>query len=175
MCHIEKADTKCDIITTMSAPRFIADAMLGSLARWLRITGFDTLYFRVIRDSELVRIAKQEGRILLSKDNALCRSKKSGECLLIQSDKTVEQLKEVMKACHIVPDQIQAFKRCTLCNGNLFSAQRNAISAVVPDYVLQHMSAFVKCEECGKVYWEGSHKMIIDAAIAAILKDIGDY
>lgn len=135
-------------------PRFIADAMLGSLAKWLRIMGFDTLYYRVIEDSELVRIAKQEGRTILSKDNALCRSKKTGENLLIQSDKTVEQLKEVMNACHIVPDLMQAYMRCTLCNGKLFPAERSAVSTEVPDYVLQGTNAFLKCGECGKVYWK---------------------
>ena len=154
-------------------PRFIADAMLGSLAKWLRIMGFDTLYYRVIEDSELARIAKQGERTILSKDNALCRSKKSGECLLIQSDKIVEQLKEVMKAYHIIPDRMHASMRCTSCNGNLFPAERNSVSAEVPDYVLQNTNAFLKCEECGKVYWEGSHKRMIEAAIAVIMKDTG--
>ena len=156
-------------------PRFIADAMLGSLAKWLRIMGFDTLYYRVIEDRELVRIAKQEGRTILSKDNALCGSKKTGGSLLIQSDKTVEQLKEVMNACHIVPDLMQAYMRCTLCNGKLLPAERSAVSTEVPDYVLQGTNAFLKCGECGKVYWEGSHKKIIDAVIVAIMKDMGDY
>jgi hypothetical protein len=159
----------------INKPRFIADAMLGSLAKWLRIMGFDTLYYRVIEDRELVRIAKQEGRTILSKDNALCRSKKTGESLLIQSDKTVEQLKEVMNACHIVPDLMQAYMRCTLCNGKLLPAERSAVSTEVPDYVLQGTNAFLKCGECGKVYWEGSHKKIIDAVIVAIMKDMGDY
>ena len=156
-------------------PRFIADAMLGSLAKWLRIMGFDTLYYRVIEDRELVRIAKQEGRTILSKDNALCQSKKTGVSLLIQSDKTVEQLKEVMNACHIVPDLIRTNMRCALCNGKLLPAERSVVSTEVPDYILQSMNAFLKCGECGKVYWEGSHKKIIDAVIAAIMKDMGDY
>lgn len=158
----------------MSATRFIADAMLGSLAKWLRLMGFDTLYFRVIEDGELVRIAKQEGRILLSRDKALCRSKKTGDSLLIQSDKAGEQLKEVIRACRIVPEQIQPSMRCTSCNGSLFPAERTAVSSEVPDYILQNTNAFLKCGECGKVYWEGSHKRIIDAAIAAIINDIGD-
>src|ERR1700690_2035976 len=156
-------------------PRFIADAMLGSLAKWLRIMGFDTLYYRVIEDHELVKIAKQEGRTILSKDNALCRSKKAGESLLIQRDKTVEQIKKVMKACHVVPDLMRAYMRCTLCNDKLLPAERSAVSTEVPDYVLQSVNAFLKCGECGKVYWEGSHKKIIDAVIAAIMKDMGDY
>jgi uncharacterized protein with PIN domain len=156
-------------------PRFISDAMLGSLAKWLRILGFDTLYYRVIEDRELVKIAKQEGRTILSRDSALCQSKKTGESLLIQSDKTVEQLKEVMNACHIVPNLIQAYMRCTLCNGKLISVEWTAVSTEVPDHVLQSTNAFLKCGECGKVYWEGSHKKSIDAVIAAIMKDMGDY
>lgn len=159
----------------MSAPRFIADAMLGSLAKWLRIMGFDTLYFRVIEDSELVRIAKQEGRILLSKDNALCRNRKTGESLLIRSDNTMEQLREVLRSRRITPDPIQVLRRCISCNGMLFPAERSSVVSDVPEYVLQRTNAFLKCGECGKVYWEGSHKRMIDAALAAIIKDTGDY
>lgn len=156
-------------------PRFIADAMLGSLAKWLRIIGFDTLYFRVIEDRELVRIAKQEGRILLSKDNALCRSRKSGNCLLIRSDKVLDQLREVVVACRFVPGRMHASMRCALCNGVLHTADGAAVSSEVPDYILQSTNAFLKCGECGKVYWDGSHKRIIDAALASIIKDTGDH
>jgi uncharacterized protein with PIN domain len=152
-------------------PRFIADAMLGSLARWLRIVGVDTLYFRVIEDAELVRIAKQEGRILLSKDTALCRSKRTGKRLLIRSDKTLEQLKEVVKAFNISYGTMAIPKRCTLCNGVLVPAGRNRVYAEVPDYVFQQNDAFLKCGECGKVYWEGSHRAAMVEILTAVIKD----
>ena len=161
-----------DIFNIMvDTPRFIADAMLGSLARWLRIIGCDTLYFRAIEDAELVRIAKQEGRILLSKDNVLCRSRRTGESLLIRSDKTLEQLKEVVEAFNISCYANAMHKRCTLCNGILVHVERSSVHAEVPDYVFQRNDAFLKCGECGKVYWEGSHRAAMFETLAAVIKD----
>ena len=56
---------------TSEPTRFIADAMLGSLARKLRIFGFDTLYFREGSDAELEMVARTETRIILTSDRAL--------------------------------------------------------------------------------------------------------
>lgn len=153
-------------------PRFIADAMLGSLAKWLRIMGFDTLYYRVIDDNELVRTAKQEGRILITRDTGICRSKKAGKCLLIHTENTKEQLREVMKVIGIQPEMISSSQRCAICNGELISAERSSVSGDTPEHVFRHASAFLKCGECGKVYWEGSHKRMIDGVIAAIKKEM---
>jgi len=153
-------------------PRFAADVMLGSLAKWLRIMGYDTLYFRLIDDNELVRIAKQENRMLLTRDMGICRSKKAGDCLLIRSQDTVEQIKEVFKALGARSGKVISAQRCVFCNGELLLVERSAIFAEVPEYVLWNAKAFLKCGDCGKVYWEGSHRIMIDAVIAAINKDM---
>ncbi|HMK55191.1 MAG TPA: Mut7-C RNAse domain-containing protein [Dissulfurispiraceae bacterium] len=151
-------------------PSFIADAMLGGLARWLRIMGFDTLYFRVIEDGELIRIGKQQGRILLSRDHALCRSKRTGAHILVRSNETMQQLREVLSECGITDDQIQVSKRCPRCNGALSSVHRNLVFSGAPEHIMQNADAFLKCGECGKVYWEGSHKRMMDATLEAIIK-----
>jgi hypothetical protein len=154
-------------------PLLIADAMLGSLAKWLRIMGFDTLYFRDIADNELVRLSRKEGRLLLTRDTGIARGARQGECLLIYSEKTLVQLREVISATG-VPAADQRFPRCSVCNGRLIQKQREEIMDVVPDYIYSHCSAFVKCNNCGKVYWEGSHKKIIDAVIGDIIRNKGD-
>jgi uncharacterized protein with PIN domain len=153
-------------------PRFVADVMLGSLAKWLRILGFDTLYFRVIDDNELVKITKQEDRILLTRDLGISSSKKAGQCLLIRSQDTMEQIREVLKALGTQPGKIISPQRCVSCNGELLPVGRSAVFEEVPEYVFWNAGAFLKCGDCGKVYWEGSHKIVIDAVIAALNKDM---
>jgi uncharacterized protein with PIN domain len=153
-------------------PRFVADVMLGSLAKWLRIMGFDTLYFRVIDDNELVKVAKQQGRMLLTRDIGICISKKTGQCLFIRSQDTMEQIREVLKALGTQPDKIISPQRCASCNGELLPVERNAVFGEVPEYVFWNARSFLKCGDCGKVYWEGSHKIVIDAVIAALNKDM---
>jgi len=153
-------------------PIFLADVMLGSLAKWLRIMGFDTLYFRMIDDNELVRVAKQEGRLLLTRDAGICKSKKAGECLLIRSQETMEQIKEVLKALDVQPNKLILTQRCASCNGGLLPVERRVVFGEVPEYVFWNAGAFLKCGDCGKVYWEGSHKIMIDAVIAAVNKDM---
>src|SRR5208283_689191 len=99
-------------------PRFVADVMLGSLARWLRILGFDTIYFRVIDDNELIKIALQQERILLTRDTGIARrnlkkkNRGTGESenrrkigpdvVLIHSNNTLEQLREALYAFEIM-------------------------------------------------------------------------
>jgi uncharacterized protein len=156
---------------TIDDPRFAVDAMLGSLAKWLRIIGFDTLYFREIDDNELVRVAKQEGRILLTRDSGICRSKKTGTCLLVRSEDTISQIREVLMSLGIRPGADVRSQRCASCNGELLPVDRGAVFGDVPEYVFRSYGAFVKCGQCGKVYWEGSHKKMINAIMAAMTKD----
>ncbi len=151
--------------------RFIADVMLGSLAKWLRLLGVDTLYFRNIDDNELIRVAKQEGRIILTRDGGICGSRKSGDCFLIRSADTMAQVREVITSLGIHPAAGERPQRCASCNGLLLPAERDAISGEVPEYVFRNSISFLKCGQCGKVYWEGSHKKMIDAVIGAITKD----
>ena len=153
-------------------PSFAADVMLGSLAKWLRIMGFDTLYFRVIDDNELIRVTKQQGRMLLTRDMGIYNSKKAGQCLLIRSQDTIEQIREVLKALGTQPGKIISPQRCASCNGGLLPVERSAVFGEVPEYVFWNTGAFLKCGDCGKVYWEGSHKIVIDALIAALNKDV---
>src|SRR5208283_2786437 len=101
-------------------PRFIADVMLGSLARWLRILGFDTIYFRSIDDKELIKLGRQQDRTLLTRDTGIARRKKLQQIILIHSNNTADQLKEVLAALNIMNLTIpQISTRCPVCNGEL--------------------------------------------------------
>lgn len=135
--------------------RFIADAMLGRLARWLRLLGFDTLYYPDISDGDLVRLAVKEERLILTRDTHFLKIKNLQNLLTIKSDYPVEQVIEVLKAF-----KIEAFgiSRCTCCNGILCCVdEKEMIRDKVPEYIYFNCSNFMECISCGNVYWEGSH------------------
>ncbi len=151
-------------------PRFISDVMLGSLARWLRILGYDTIYFRAIDDNELIKIARQQERILLTRDTGIARRKHIQQFILIHSNATLEQLKEVLSALKKMDLTFsQLPPRCALCNGELAATEREAVAGRIPEYVFLNATSFFSCRECGKVYWCGSHKKSIDSQLQNIL------
>ncbi len=136
------------------APRFVADVMLGKLARWLRALGYDTLYSRDAPDSRLLGIALRERRRLLTRDAALAaRARAAG--LLVRAEDLDGQLREVMEACGLAGRA--PLSRCLSCNGVLAPRDRAEVSGRVPPYTLATQEAFWSCEGCGRVYWAGTH------------------
>lgn len=175
-------------------PRFICDVMLGSLSRWLRILGFDTFYGRALDDNEIARIARQEQRIVLTRDRGLARRKIVDRGILLASNDTFGQLKEVLSAIagnhdtlknirvhsgdtvrEPAPLSVGAFSghpRCTICNGELVEVDKESARNDVPEHVFLTSHMFLKCTTCPKVYWEGSHKRMIEARTRGILEEI---
>jgi uncharacterized protein len=136
--------------------RFLADAMLGRLARWLRFLGFDTVYVPGISDRSLIRIAREEARTILTRDTRLVQIKALGSHLLISSNDPFQQLLETISGCGIT--KFRLLSRCVACNGNLGEVRdKSEVKDSVPEYVYLHYNLFRKCAECGKIYWEGSH------------------
>jgi len=131
------------------APRFLVDGMLGSLARKLRILGFDTVYDPKSEDSELRSSAMSSGRILLTGDFELFKSAKRSDIdtILINSSSERNRLFEVLHGSGRIAIQTdQIVSRCSECNGELYeTAKKNRNSAVY------------SCRACGKSYWKGSH------------------
>jgi uncharacterized protein with PIN domain len=156
----------------MSKPLFIVDSMLGTLAKWLRILGFDTLYFRSIDDNELIRISKQQQRILITRDSRLIKSKKIGRHIFIHSEDLEKQLNEVLSFLSSETFSFNFFSRCIKCNGILMKVEKNSIFNVVPEYIYRNNESFFRCSKCGKVYWEGSHIDMIEKKIQEIRRFI---
>ncbi len=149
--------------------RYIADAMLGRLAKWLRILGFDVLYFPDIEDRQVIRIAREEGRTILTRDAGLAGNKGAKEVIFIKSDRTPDQLHEI--AGRLRFDEADPFGRCAVCNGTLSRAgEKGRVRDAVPDFVYHNFSEFLLCSSCGKVYWEGSHQEKFRGKIREILK-----
>ncbi|MFN3395331.1 MAG: Mut7-C RNAse domain-containing protein [Thermodesulfovibrionales bacterium] len=152
----------------MSEVRFIADSMLGSLARWLRILGFDTLYYRDIRDKDLVRLARLQGRIIITRDIGLSRSRKVDRIILVKSNGLKDQLKEFLQWIKGQGIKPCPFTLCPVCNGDVHPVDKFKVRNDVPEYIFLNTRSFYQCSNCGKVYWEGSHRKGIERVINQI-------
>jgi hypothetical protein len=137
-------------------PRFCADAMLGRLARWLRVLGYDTTFEAHVEDAALVELALREGRIVLTRDRELPRRWRVPSCLVRRSDAPLEQLREVVERSGLDPRR-PLFRRCTRCNALTRAAERAEVEGRVPVRVWRREERFTVCPGCGRVYWAGSH------------------
>jgi uncharacterized protein with PIN domain len=141
-------------------PSFIVDSMLGNLAKKLRIIGYDSKYFSSIEDDKLLLIAKNEKRIILTKDEQLTKiaEKQNIDFVLIRGNDELEQIVQIntkIKLGRFVMDTNNS--RCIVCNGNLQSVEKYRIIGKVPEGVLEREKSFWMCDSCKKVYWEGTH------------------
>jgi uncharacterized protein with PIN domain len=137
-----------------SPTRFVVDGMLGSLARWLRILGYDTDYVNQRDDAELVRVARAEDRVLLTRDRELA-GRRGVRTLLIESQSLDDQLAQVTASFPLPPGSHPG--RCSVCNSVLVEARPEEVAHRVPRYVLKRHSHFHRCPGCDRVYWRGSH------------------
>lgn len=132
--------------------------MLGSLAKWLRIFGFDTFYpDSTTNDDFILQIATREKRLLISRDKELLiRAKKTRVPVLeIQTTNLTEQLQQVLK--EIPVDEEKILSRCTVCNTLLHAVEKEGIKDKIPEKVFQTRNEFWICPACSKYYWMGTH------------------
>lgn len=148
--------------------RFLCDAMLGRLARWLRLAGFDTRFEGAAADAELASIARVEGRWLLTRDRRLA-SIAGPRVVLLRASRVPDQLAEVSARLPLTAGTCRAFSRCPRCNGLLEEAARETVACRVPPYVAAHAGSFRVCRSCGQVYWPGTHVPRIERRLAAVL------
>ena len=136
--------------------KFIVDAMLGTLAKWLRIMGYDTLYDKKFSDDDLFFKAFLEDRILLTRDRELSKRVGENQSQFITAVKLKEQLKQVIGRFHLDVHK-SVLSRCVLCNSTIEPIAREKVKDSVPTYVFETEQKFYYCAQCKKVYWSGSH------------------
>lgn len=136
--------------------RFVVTKELGKLARWLRILGFDTIYFNKANYASLIILALQEDRIIIT------RAKKEIEkfpknSILITKENYLEQIKELKEKLNLKIEKDKMFTRCTVCNQLLEDIKKEEVKNLVPEYVYTHQEFFMRCSSCNRIYWQGSH------------------
>jgi len=138
---------------------FFADAMLGRLARWLRMLGYDTAYEKDISDESLISSVVTEQRWLLTRDRYLVQRKVlRGRHTLIDSDHLQEQLRQLRSELHLELDLgDRTTSRCASCNSILKAIPHEKAALTVPTYVASLHPLFVRCPNCGRIYWPGTH------------------
>lgn len=148
--------------------KFIADAMLGRLAKWLRILGFDVLYYPDIEDKEVLRIARQQERTILTRDTQLSKSKGLPGVIFINKDDVFDQLGQIGTLLDLRNAGLCG--RCAICNGLLVDvSQKEEVRDIVPEFIYIGSAGFKRCQNCGKVYWEGSHHRRIMERVEEVL------
>jgi len=154
-------------------PQFVVDSMLGRLARWLRILGFDTWYFREIDDRELLGLHAETGRVLLTRDTHLVQCRGVGRHVLVRSDGWKDQLRQVAAALSLDVCPERMLTRCLLCNRPLEKLAPEEAYGKIPDYVARTESAFRGCRSCDKVYWAGTHRKRMEEVVSMLRSDPG--
>jgi uncharacterized protein with PIN domain len=149
--------------------KFLVDCMLGKLAKWLKILGFDTLFFSKIEDDELLAIARKEKRILLTRDTGLIQKAKEIETLFLESEKWREQVIQVLEHFDLW-GKIDPHTRCIACNMELKSLSKKDAKNLVTPFVYKHADSFALCPSCGRVFWRGTHFKDMEHKIEEILK-----
>lgn len=149
-------------------PSFAADAMLGRLARWLRVLGFDTWYDPQVADPLLVRLADDEGRVLLTRDRHLLRELRPAQALELRRDDPLEQLRDVVQALALT-GPVALFSRCLICNAPLEDLTREEIARLTAELEYTPPLPVRRCPHCDKLFWEGSHARRMRAALERVL------
>jgi len=139
---------------------FIVDSNAGRLARWLRLMGYDALFFTDMDDSRLLRIAMEQGRVVLTKDTQMMRRRviSNGQlkALLIESDDYREQLSQVVRELRL-DCRLRPFTRCLECNQTLVPRSKDDVKGLVPPYVFGTQRQYMQCPACLRLYWRGTH------------------
>lgn len=141
-------------------PDFVVDAMLGNLAKKLRILGFDSKYFSSIEDNKLIELAKNEKRVILTKDEQLAKGAEKMKILavLIEDQDEINQINQIATRFGLSNFVIDPnFSRCVNCNGKLEYIEKSTVVNKVPAGVYEIQDQFWVCRDCGKIYWAGTH------------------
>ncbi|MFN3550187.1 MAG: Mut7-C RNAse domain-containing protein [Endomicrobiia bacterium] len=148
--------------------KFLVDFMCGRLAKWLRILGYDTEFYKETERDKILIESLREQRIILTRDTKLS-NKKAYKVLLIKSDKIREQIKQVLKEFNLKLDKEKFFSRCSLCNKLVVKIEKEKVKDEIPLYVYETQNEFYQCPECKRIYWQGSHFELFNKEIQQIL------
>jgi hypothetical protein len=132
--------------------KFVADVMLGRLARLMRFAGYDVEYDRAAQDDALV--IRSRYRVLLSRDRRLVGRIRAGRAYFVEAVGGEKQLAEIRAR---FPIPTNSPPRCLVCNHAIRRVAPHRVRHLVPPYVYETRREFFRCAGCRRVYWKGTH------------------
>jgi uncharacterized protein with PIN domain len=154
--------------------KFIVDHNVGKLVKWLRMMGYDTLFFTGDDDWQMVITALNEDRVILTRDTQIMRRGviESGrlKAILIQSDKHEEQIRQVVEDLNL-DTRSGLFTVCLECNRPLEARTKQQVKERVPPYVFKTQDQYVECPECHRIYWKGTHWQAMTRKLQKLRQD----
>ena len=144
--------------------RFVADAHLGALARFLRMAGFDTLYDNNYMDGEIEQVAIAEGRTVLTRDRELLKRRGIARGCYVHAIDAMGQFREIVRRLGLA-GSMKPFTLCLKCNAPLRAAAKAEVIDRLPPSVREHHTEFSVCDTCHGVFWKGSHWRRMCAAL----------
>jgi uncharacterized protein len=147
-------------LTISNGPKFLTDQNVGKLTKWLRLIGFDTIFFTGENDTQMVNIALAENRIILTRDTHILKRRlvTSGKvkAILIKSDNIKDQIKQLVDELDL-SSLVKPFLLCLECNQPLSTRTKDEVKGKVPPYVFQTQQEYKECSKCQRIYWKGTH------------------
>lgn len=141
-------------------PKFIVDTNVGKLVKWLRMMGFDTLFFDEPDDGMMVKIALAQDRIIITKDSEFMKrhavTTHRVRAILVSGDNSDLQMQTVLNTLALT-DKAQYFTRCLECNAQLQKLDKKDAEGLVPEKVFQIHDQYMICKSCGRIFWRGTH------------------
>ncbi|GAB4209434.1 MAG: Mut7-C RNAse domain-containing protein [Roseiflexaceae bacterium] len=159
----------CPVLRPPPAPRFVLDTHLGRLAAYLRMLGFDTLYWNYRDDEDLARCSSEEGRILLTRDLGLLKRGIVVHGAFVRATDPQVQILEILRRFDLF-DLVAPFGRCMRCNGDLTAVSKEEVAGRVPPLTQQVYDTFWSCQSCGQVFWAGSHYQRMSGLIEQVMQ-----
>ncbi len=150
--------------------KFIADRMLGKLAKDLRFLGYDTLYFEGDNLLELIDLGRAERRIILTRNTRLIPKRPEDRIIHISEDSPPLQMTQLIRQGYVQLEEGKLFSRCLLCNAILEEMSRPEVEGKVPDFIFHQHREFFRCPQCLRIYWPGTHEKNMRQKVKEIMR-----
>ena len=150
--------------------RFLVDQNVGKLTKWLRLLGYDAVFFTGDDDNQMVKQALNENRILITRDTAIRRRKValSGQLTVItfETEDAETQMQQLIAGLSLIEDS-QPLSRCLEDNALLHSIDKTDVEKRVPTYTFKTQDEFMECPVCGRVYWRDTHWQALERRLTS--------
>jgi len=152
--------------------KFIADNMLGKLAKYLRMMGYDTVFPPPVSERDLINLSEDENRVILTRNSMFIRDFKPENYLFIKSQHFSEQLIQVIKKFSLEINTDKFFTLCLICNEHLFRLSKEEVKEKVPENVYLNFKEFRQCPSCSRIYWHGGHTRRMEKKLREIVSSL---